>query len=279
MRHAVRAALLTTAAMTISLAVQAADLPARPTYNAPAAVAPIYNWSGFYAGLNAGYGWSANSNGDQFTDFPAGSFATTFAVGQTPRSVSFSPKGFIGGFEAGYNWQTGAVVFGVEADISYASIRGSGTFSFAGSALGAPETTTASSSLNWLSTERARLGFTPGDRILVFATGGFAFGEVNNQMSIFASNPGAGFLATLNGSHKSIRTGWVAGAGAGYAITNNVIAKLEWRYYDLGTDSFSAPEVLNGAVQPFGLTSHIKTAGNIVRAGIDIKFGPDAVNR
>jgi outer membrane immunogenic protein len=211
----------------------------------------------------------------QFTDFPTGSFANTFAIGQTPRAIGFSPKGVIGGAEGGYNWQTGALVLGVEGDFSGANIKAAGSFVFAGSAQGAPETTTASSSLDWLATIRGRIGFTPTDRLLIFGTGGVAFGQVNNQMSIVASNPPGFpvFVATLNGSQNSTRTGWAAGAGAQYAVTNNLFAKVEWLHYDLGTNSITSPEILNGATQPFGLISNIKTNGNIVRFGVDFRLG------
>jgi outer membrane immunogenic protein len=268
-----RTILFGAAALTLASHATAADMAARPEYKASAiAATPAFNWTGFYIGGTAGYGLGSN-DGVHFTDFPPGSFATSFAIGQTPQAIGFRPKGFIGGGEAGYNWQNGVWVFGVEADISFANIKGSGSFFFPGSAAGAPDTTSASSSLDWLATGRGRVGLTPVDRWLVFGTGGVAFGQVNNQMSVFASNPGAGFLATLNGSHKSTRTGWVAGAGAQYAVTNNVLAKVEWLYYDLGTDTFSTPEVLNGTTQPFGLNSSFKTNGNIVRFGMDFRFG------
>jgi outer membrane immunogenic protein len=261
-------------ALALAGRANAADLPAT-TYKTPAVVvSPAFNWSGFYVGANAGYGKSANNDGVRFTDFPAGSFANTFAIGQTPRAVGFDPKGFIGGAEAGYNWQNGALVLGVEADISATGIKDSGTFAFTGPiSLGAPETTTASSSLNWLATVRGRLGVAPTDRLLLFTTGGVAFGQMTNQASLVASNPGLNFLATLNGSDKSTRTGWVAGAGAQYALANNIFAKAEWLYYDLGTHTFSASQLLNGATQPFGLNSSFKINGNIVRFGVDFRFG------
>jgi outer membrane immunogenic protein len=264
------------AALVLAGQVNAADLPAA-TYKTPATVvSPAFNWSGFYLGANGGYGKSANSDGVQFTDFPAGSFANTFAVGQTPRAIGFTPKGVIGGAEAGYNWRIGALVLGVEGDFSGANIKGSGTFAFTGPLiLGAPETTTAGSSLGWLATVRGRIGFTPADRLLIFGTAGVAFGQVNNQSSFVAANPPGfpAFLATLNGSDKTTRTGWVAGAGAQYAITDNLFAKVEWLHYDLGTDTFSTPEVLNGVTQPFGLNSSFKTNGNIVRFGFDFRLG------
>jgi outer membrane immunogenic protein len=269
------AVLFAVAATAFAGGANAADLPsAAPAYKTPAPVSPVFNWTGFYVGANVGYGKSANNDGVQFTDFPAGSGTATFAIGQTPRAISFDPKGFIGGLEAGYNWQNAALVLGVEADLSGAGIKDSGMFVFTGPiSLGAPQTTTASSSLDWLATVRGRIGFTLTDRLLIFGTAGVAFGQVNNQMSIVASNPGINFLATFNGSDKSTRTGWVAGAGAEYALANNVFAKLEWLYYDLGTNTFSTPEVLNGTTLPLGFNTSFKTNGNIVRFGVDFRLG------
>jgi outer membrane immunogenic protein len=272
------AVLFTAAVAAFAGEASAADLPAAaPAYKTPApVVSPVFNWTGFYVGANVGYGWSGNDDGVRFTDFPTGSFANTFAIGQTPQAIGFRQKGVIGGAELGYNWQTGALVLGVEGDFSGANIKGSGSFAFTGPlVLGAPETTTASSSLDWLATVRGRIGFTPADRLLIFGTGGVAFGQVNNQSSIVAANPPGfpTFVATLNGNQNSTRTGWVAGAGAQYAITNQVFAKLEWLHYDLGTSSVSANEILNGVTQPFGLNSSFKTNGNIVRFGVDYRFG------
>ncbi len=267
-----------TLAIMASLAGQAnaADLPAAaPAYKTPAVVpSPAFNWSGFYVGANVGYGWG-NDDGAQITDFPP--TVATFAIGQTPTALRFRQKGVIGGAEAGYNWQSASLVYGVEADISATDIKGSGTFFFPGSILGAPETTTASSSLDWLATIRGRLGFTPVDRLLIFGTAGVAFGQVKNGLSIVANNPAIPFFDVAAGSRESTRVGWVAGLGTQYAVTNDIFAKVEWLYYDLGTSTASVNEVLNGVPLPSGFSSSVKTNGNIVRFGLDYRFGGPVV--
>jgi outer membrane immunogenic protein len=268
--------LLTAATAAFAGQAGAADLSAAtPIHKAPAVVAQVFNWTGFYVGANVGYGWSANNDGAQLSDFPPS--APTFAIGQTPTSLGFRQKGVIGGAEVGFNWQTASLVYGVEADISATDIKGSGTFFFPGSILGAPETTTVSSKLDWLSTIRGRLGFTPVDRLLIFGTAGVAFGQVNNALSVIASQPG--FLAVTSGSNRSTRVGWVAGLGTQYAVTNDIFVKAEWLYYDLGTSSVSANEVLNGSITPTGFSSSVKTNGNIVRFGFDYRFGGPIVAR
>ena len=96
--------LIAAASFVVSNAL-AADLP-RPVYKAPAYVAdPIFSWTGFYIGANAGYGF-----GKSDWDFPAG--------------PSTSPKGFVGGAQLGYNYQIGSFVFGLEGDYDYSAMKG-----------------------------------------------------------------------------------------------------------------------------------------------------------
>jgi outer membrane immunogenic protein len=268
--------LLTAALAAFTGQASAADLSAAtPIHKAPAVVAQVFNWTGFYVGANIGYGWSANDDGARISEFP--NITNTFAIGQTPTVLGFRQKGVIGGAEAGYNWQTASLVFGVEADISATDIKGSGTFFFPGSILGAPQTTTVSSRLDWLSTIRGRLGFTPVDRLLIFGTAGVAFGQVKTGLSTVASSPG--FFDVSAGSREATRVGWVAGLGTQYAVTNDIFAKVEWLYYDLGKSTVSANEVLNGVPLSSGFSSRVKTNGNIVRFGVDYRFGGPVVAR
>jgi outer membrane immunogenic protein len=123
----------------------AADLP-RPAYKAPLYVAP-FSWSGFYVGLNAGYGW--------------GKSTWTNALGTT---ADFNVKGFVGGGTLGYNLQTGVWVFGLEGDIDYSAIKGSAPLC-------------CETRNNWLGTGRLRIGYA-FDRWLPYLTGGGAFGNL-----------------------------------------------------------------------------------------------------
>jgi len=139
------------------LAAQAADLPA-PTYKAPAYVAPSYaNWSGFYLGVNAGYGFGKSN-----WDVPA---------------VSPSPKGAVYGGTIGYNFQTGTWVWGLEGDFDLASMKGSATCGVA----------TCETKDSWIATARARLGYAGWNNWLPYITGGAAMGNLKASNSAIDS--------------------------------------------------------------------------------------------
>jgi outer membrane immunogenic protein len=120
----------------------AADVPVRPYYKAPPP-APVFNWTGFYAGLHGGYGWGDS----EIAGLP------------------FNTDGWFGGVQAGYNWQFSPNwVFGVEADIAYSNIDGANVLG------------PAAGELRYFGTLRARFGYT-WDRSLLYVTGGGAYGE------------------------------------------------------------------------------------------------------
>jgi outer membrane immunogenic protein len=247
----------------------AADMAVKAPPMAPV-VAPIYSWTGFYVGANAGYGWSRDG-GVSFTDYPPGSFAGSFAIGQTPRFVGDSPNGFVGGGQAGYNYQINTNwLVGLEGDFSGTGIKGGGTYFFAGvPGFVAPATTTVSQSLDWLATVRGRAGYM-FDRLLIYGTGGIAFGQTREAYHILAST---GVLtATVDGTTSSVRSGWAAGAGTEYKVTRNISVKAEWIHYDLGKTSTSGPEVLTGVPQTFGLIGATVTRGDIARGGVNLQF-------
>src|SRR5208337_4101402 len=169
------------AALVVAGAVsaQAADLPTRKEAPAPIFVPPPFTWTGFYVGVNAGGVWSSGSRN-----------ATLVAPGQDiflsgyfPGGIGNNQSGFIGGGQAGYNWQTGAFVLGVETDFDGTSLGK--TFNFTSLPFAATTplpgdilTVNAKANLDWLGTTRARLGFvaTPDNRLMIYATGGVAYG-------------------------------------------------------------------------------------------------------
>jgi outer membrane immunogenic protein len=244
----------------------AADMPKAPLYKAPPLVVG-YNWTGFYVGGHVGYGWGSDG-GLAFTDFPPGSFAASFAATQTARLVGIDPKGFVGGGQLGYNLQlTPNWLIGIEGDFSGSEIKGSGTYTFAGSPGFAPTSQVVSQSLDWLATVRGRLGFVV-DRFLVYGTGGVAFGLVKDSFNLVALT----FPASVSGSASNTLTGWAGGAGAEYAFAGNWSAKVEWLHYDLGSLTASGPQLTAGVPQPFGLNGTAVTRGDIVRGGLNYKF-------
>jgi outer membrane immunogenic protein len=201
--------LLTACAGLLAAAVAtpsfAADLP-RPAYKAaPAVYVAPFSWSGFYVGINAGYGWGNSTWTNALST--TGNFRTTgTAIGGT----------------LGYNLQTGLWVWGIEGDLDWSNIKGSSSAGLYCS-LGTCETKNT-----WLGTFRGRIGYAM-DRWLPYITGGLAFGGVKmTPPAIF----GAGATQT--------RTGWALGAGVEYAFMGAWSAKLEYLYVDLGTANCAA---------------------------------------
>lgn len=241
----------------------AADLPnRRGVAMAPPIVAPpLFTWTGFYAGLNAGF----NLRDNKAATVGNPTFLTLGA--SVPASLAVGRNGFIGGAQIGYNQQYGMFVAGVETDL-----QGIGnarrTSAFTGPALGGI-TTSASTDTTYLGTLRARLGVTPVDRLLVYATGGLAYGNVRNSVAVSA--PGAGALWA--GGSDTTRFGWTIGGGAEYAFDRNWSAKLEYLYYDLGKRTVTGVP-LNAAATGTGAAyvARFENTGQIVRAGVNYKF-------
>ena len=198
-------------ALFVSSAI-AADLPRRsyapspqPSYSAP--VQTAYNWTGFYAGVNAGYAW--------------GSFGD---VG----NVSFGkPSGFTLGGTAGYNHQfSNGFVLGAEGDLNWLNNKSS-------SSVGSAPVTYYTGEMNWMWTARARAGYAI-ERALLFGTFGYAGANIEERFSRPATS--------ANGSTSGTHHGWAAGLGIEYAFTNTLSMKAEYLYASLGKKSvFAAP--------------------------------------
>ena len=267
-----------TAAST--MAAQAADLPTRKEAPPPVFVPPPFTWTGFYVGANIGGIWSSGSRSLTFFN-PA---TAAFLSGYEPGGLGSNRAGVIGGGQAGYNWQTGAFVLGVETDFDGTSLGKSTNFNslpFAGTGiptglLGDSLFVHAKANLDWLGTTRARLGFvaTPDNRLMIYATGGVAYAGGSANFSVYdASN---NFL--LTGNPSSSRVGWTVGAGAEYALTNNWTIRGEYLYVDLGSNSFSTPAatfpVASNLAGFDGLyaTGKINYNASIFRAAVNYKF-------
>jgi outer membrane immunogenic protein len=221
----IRAGVAASALLTVSIAAQAADLPR--SYKAPAYSAPSYaSWSGFYLGINGGYGFGKASVANN--------------VGTTG---DFNVKGPVAGLTAGYNFQTGSWVWGLEGDIDYSNIKGtSSTFCV-------PDCSVTNT---WLGTARARLGYAGWTNWMPYITGGAAFGGVKFEQ------------ATTTDTRTKL--GWTAGVGLEYAILSNWSVKGEYLYADLGSAVCPAGTCNPGA----DVTSKFKT--NLVRLGVNYRF-------
>jgi outer membrane immunogenic protein len=261
-------------ALTAVGSARAADMPAAPANKASAPPAPI--WTGFYVGANVGYGWDSRTA--DFSGTP--NIAIEFTGGLLPTLLSPSPKGWLGGGQLGYNWQFATLlVAGLEADLAATSIKG--TTSVSPVVAGFPDlfTTTLSSSVKWFGTVRARLGYLPAEKLLVYLTGGFAFGETqlnfNTTEFTFAGNCSFG-LRCANGSVSGVKPGWAAGAGVEGMIDPNWSIKAEYLRVDLGTQSVTA--ATNALpVGIIALTASRTLVENTVRVGLNHRFGGPVV--
>ena len=263
------------AALTVATAVaaQAADLPTRKAAPAPIFVPPPFTWTGFYVGLNAGGVWgTGNTEVNAF--FPASSI---YYANYNNNSLGTGASGFIGGGQVGYNWQSGAAVFGVEADFDGTSMSRSRSIvgtSFTNSFGVLPDyfTTNASQRMDWLGTVRGRVGFvaTPDNRLMFYGTGGLAYGGGSAHASVYDFDNLVGYY----GSQSQTRVGWTVGAGVEYAITNNITIKGEYLYYNLGSNNNTISPLSSFPGSPIGsyITAKMTYEGSIVRAGVNYKF-------
>ncbi len=237
---------LTAAFAIAAFSAQAADL-----YTPKMSAIPVYEmpqtWTGFYAGINSGYGWGATSGRLDTTafDYPLSSPLTgTAGAG----SSKLSTQGGFGGGQLGYNLQRDHFVFGIETDIQGGAIKGN-TYSEA-IAPNTPATLLpladteawARSTLDWFGTVRGRLGYTFGTTLL-YATGGFAYGGVRDFLggsltSLTASSTVP--LLSNQANRNSTLTGWVVGGGVELALSPSWSAKAEYQYIDLSSTALAA---------------------------------------
>jgi len=283
-------------------AAVAADLPLK----APLAVpAPLCTWCGWYVGANAGGGWHDGESvgllvtpGAVNAALPAnGTLSQNAAIAGIPGNLPFNASGFIGGVQGGYNWQFNRIVAGIEADIQGASIKGSAnsvaSVPLVGFAVNAQTNVTVGNRLDYLGTVRGRLGFTAVPNLLLYGTGGFAYGGVNSNTTVSQMLAGpavgaAGGLAVANDNFSGTRVGWVAGVGGEWMATQRWSFKLEYLYYDLGnvnyggtlnnlTTAASGAGPAGSLWYSLGIASSTHMAGNIVRVGVNYHWGSPVV--
>ncbi|HTZ18160.1 MAG TPA: outer membrane protein [Dissulfurispiraceae bacterium] len=225
------------------------------------ACAADQNWTGLYVGAHFGYGWG---NGDtDVLGLPTASFNLM------PQTQSPDPNGVLGGLQVGYNYQTGIFVLGAETDFSLSDMKGikavpillnNGTTYPSGYTMVQQQT-------DWFGTLRLRAGITPIPQLLLYATGGLAYGDVKYSANI---NPLPVGSVQYPISLSKTKAGWTAGAGAEYALTRNWSVKAEYVYYDLGDEAGIANPV--PANPPYQASYKWKTSANIFRGGLNYKF-------
>jgi outer membrane immunogenic protein len=267
----------------------AADLAAPVYTKAPVYVDPGYNWTGFYLGGNLGYSWGRSSDTSTFTN--GGGTLLSTSVGRS------NLDGIVGGGQAGYNWQMQGWVWGLEGDIQGTGERGSRDIScatgvctpstvttttttraatgFFGAVLplittttttitpGAAIPATLTQKIDWFGTVRARGGVLVTPRVLFYATGGLAYGQVNSSETI----GGSPF------SSSDTRVGYTVGGGIEGAIGGNWSAKLEYLFVDLGRTSGSFATAIpasGGGMLASNYSSRV--TDNVLRFGVNYNF-------
>lgn len=268
----------------------AADLP---ILKAPPVVPPSPpTWTGFYFGANVGAVFDASPNVttsayplyNDLADQSGLGFGPTYfgsaVAASTPLGGSLSNVGVLGGGQAGFNWQFGAFVAGVEADVQGSTL---GSYkNLAGAALEPATqallttTTSLNKSLNYLGTVRGRLGYLVTPTLLAFGSGGLAYGGMNFSNAVFISSANPNFTpAALSAQFNDAKIGWAAGGGLEWMFRPDWSAKVEYLYYDLGAQTAAinfAAAPTNGAatlLYAAGYRSSVRFNGHAVRAGIN----------
>jgi len=263
-------------AVLVSGPAMAADLPLK----APPIV-PVYDWTGFYIGINGGYSFGRSETDFNFPGFPV-------------VSGKFNINGAVAGGQAGYNWQfSPKMVFGVEGDLQWA--RQGGTLEiadgpFCTTTIIRIQTTSCVEAdasleqrLRWFGTARGRVGVLAAPYLLLYATGGVAFGEFENNVTIVNSATVTTSLngvplgtvatvATAAGSTNNNRIGWTVGGGAEFILHGPWTAKMEFLFVDYG--NFSNTYTLAGVPV---LTTSTHMIDNILRFGLNYRFGGPVV--
>jgi outer membrane immunogenic protein len=194
----------------------------------------IFSWTGPYAGIQAGYGWSNSRYSDENYLSKA------------------DPDGFIGGAYAGYNYQrSDRLVLGIEADITYSGMKGSDGQRFLSDPSIAIAGVEHDLDVKWSGAVRARLGYATG-RFLPYIAGGISFAGYEYRVEDHVN-------ASVPFRHNETRIGWNIGAGFDYAASDRLILRTEYRYTDFGTDNF--PNAYSGPLTAIDLQIH------------DVRFG------
>ncbi len=248
-------------ASVLAAPAMAADM-GYPVKALPPAYAPAFSWTGTYVGANLGGIWGT---------FSMSPFATNNLTGAVaaPGTTSPSSSSIIGGFQAGYNWQIGQWVLGLEQDYQFTGLKQSFAFATPVGPFAAGDTMAIKT--DYLAATRARVGMT-WDRALVYVAGGLETGEFDGTGS-FVGRGGGGSPALSFTDADKLHFGFNIGAGVDYAITNNVFLGVEYRYIDLGNETYNL-----GAFTPAGgaaqtVTNTVGLTASQVTARLNFKLG------
>jgi outer membrane immunogenic protein len=249
-------------ALGIAVPASAADLPRKGPAVAPVAVAPIFNWTGFYIGGHIGWAHTDKEINHNFDPL-------FFDVHRRDHEMD----GFLGGGQIGFNWQTGALVFGVEGQFSWVDFDNDDRcFTHRDRVIGGVVVVGAGDvhcghKADWLATAAVRLGFA-ANNWLFYVKGGAAF--IDESFRFHA--PGFSGAFVVNGNGDDTEVGWMVGVGFEYGFTPNWSAKIEYNFMDFGDRDFHFRDTVF-------LNDHrinIEQQVHVVKFGINYRFGGKA---
>ena len=286
MQNVLLASMLVSFLATGSAAMSAEWTPHPASYKP--APTKLYSWEGLYLGANAGYAWGSNSDVDPgahgvqtgvFSDGPA-QLAAQLA-GLAP--IGVNAKGSLGGGQIGYNWQVGALVWGIETDFDGTHVSGSTARNSDNPVIGLPAFSvrtllSGSQTLDTFGTFRGRIGWTPIDRNFFYATGGLAYGHGSSSVGISQIEVLGDTFTSSSGAATKTLSGWTIGGGWELALAANWSIKTEYLYYDLETLHYTANPIFGIAFigSQFTLTTFNPSTefkGSIFRAGLNWRLG------
>lgn len=236
LRTPIRTLLLTSTTLMACHAAHAADMPMHQALPPPPPMM-AFSWTGFYLGGQVGYSWGKDHAVEYLT--ANGAF--------TGFQWKYPANGVVGGGYAGYNYQIGPAVLGLEADLEGAGNKG-GFYDPPGA---------GDTKISWQGSVRGRLGYAI-NRVLVYGTGGFSFADISHTYVEVAT--------PISETTKELRTGWTVGGGLEFAVTNNILAKAEYRYTDYGKYRYDLQTSFPG------LTGEQQPKLSTIRLGVAYKF-------
>lgn len=256
----------------------------------PPSATATYDWSGCYAGVNAGALFSA----EQYSLAMAGGFLLNNNLFSNPANKSqvghsFASDGtsFTGGGQIGCNRQTGMLVWGFEADFDHAGqLSKTANFGPAGPIIGASDparnhvssqTDSVGQNGDWYSTVRGRIGLAATPTLLLYATGGLAVARISSSANVsFGADR---FFLSNNmfaGSHSETRMGWTIGAGSEWAFLPNWSVRAEYLFMDFGSFSYAlactVPSCSGAPTIPYAWSAHVQSADHVFRVGLNYTF-------
>jgi outer membrane immunogenic protein len=276
------------ALFAFGIANAAAEEMAVPPSQFITATVPYLAWNGFYVGINGGFAWGNSSVA--FTPNDPAAVAGTCGGGGAPKgqcinSVDFRRDGAVAGGQFGFNWQVNSHwLVGAEADYQWSNLDGQVSSSFRLGNVGAT-TMAVSQTVESFGTVRARAGVVFAPPLLLYGTGGFAFGHVPENLSVSAGATKGltagnfSYACTIGtacfaGSASQTLFGWSAGAGAEYAITTNLIFRTELLYVHLSapTVTVTATAVAAGTAPASFAAGFSSVYFAVMRGGLNYKF-------